>query len=67
MKLGGGRAALPIALIIFVIFFSNVAIGAAGIQPFLSDIGEAVTMGASVFFFVVGILQVEAAAKSGRH
>ncbi len=66
MKLGGGRAALPIALIIFVVFFSNVAIGGAGFQPFLGDISEALTLGAAVFFFVIGILQAEAAAKSAR-
>lgn len=58
------RIAFMIALIIFLVFFSNVAFGGLGNQPFLSDIGGAVTLFASVFAFVVGILQAEAIAKS---
>lgn len=58
------RIAFLVALLIFLVFFSNVALGGAGFPTFLSDIGEAVTLFAAVFAFVVGILQAEAAAKA---
>ncbi len=60
------RLSFSIALIVFLIFVSNVALGGAGFRPFLSDVGEAITLFVSVFAFVVGILQAEAAEKAAR-
>ena len=58
------RAAFALALIVFLVFLINVALGGAGFQTFLSDVGEAVTLFVSVFAFVVGILQAEAAERA---
>lgn len=58
------RAALAISFAVFAVFVFNVALGGAGFQTFLSDVGEAVTLFVSVFAFVVGILQAEAAARA---
>ena len=61
MKHNGGRAALWIAAVVFLIFLSNVALGGARMGTFLGDVGEAVVLFVAVVFFVVGILRAEAA------
>lgn len=61
MAVKRSRAALMIALLIFLVFFANVALGGAGFPTFLSDLGGAVTLFAAVSAFVVGILNAEAA------
>nr|WP_306268956.1 hypothetical protein [Pararhizobium sp. IMCC3301] len=48
------------SLILFVIFFTNVGIGAAGNTEFLGDVPQMLLLLASVFLFVVGILRCEA-------
>jgi hypothetical protein len=57
--LRSGTAALGLALIIFVIFFSNVAMGAARQPVFLGDVAEMLTLFAASVSFVVGVLQRE--------
>ena len=52
------------ALILFVIFAVNVALGSSGGPAFLNDVGEFLVLSATAILFVVGILQKEAAAKS---
>ena len=56
------RLALVGALIFFVIFFGNVAMGAAGQPVFLGDIAEMLLLFASALLFVVGVLFREAEA-----
>ena len=51
------------SLIVFVIYFVNVALGAFGGQTFLGDVGEMLVLFAASILFVVGILQEEAARK----
>ena len=51
------------SLIVFVIYFANVALGAFGGQTFLGDVGEMLVLFAASILFVVGILQEEAARK----
>ena len=50
------------SLVLFVIFFTNVGIGAAGNTEFLGDVPQMLLL-ASVFLFVVGILRCEARSK----
>ena len=52
------------SLILFLIFFGNVALGAFLNKAFLGDIGELLMLGASSILFVIAILKKEAAAKS---
>lgn len=59
-----GRLALWASLVIFLIFFLNVALGAMGASVFLTDVGEAVVLFVAVIFFVVAILISEARAKA---
>lgn len=59
-----GRPALFGALICFVIYFSNVAFGAAGRGVFLGDLGEMLLLFAAAVLFVAGTLTREAEAKS---
>lgn len=61
---GNGNLALLCALALFVLFFTNVATGAAGLGVFLADKAEMLTLFAAVVFFVVGILAREAAARA---
>lgn len=49
------------SLIVFVIYFANVAMGAFGGQTFLGDVGEMLVLFAASILFVVGISQEEAA------
>lgn len=57
-----GTPALAAALIGFLIFFGNVAAGAAGIGVLLGDVTEMLALFAAVILFVIGVLQRETAA-----
>lgn len=59
------RAKVPLfcALVVFLVFFTNVLLGSAGLTSFLSDVGEAVTLFVAVLFFAIGILLAEAEQK----
>ncbi len=48
---------------IFLLFFSNVIAGAAGLGVFLSDVGEMLTLFAACVCFVIAFLAYERAAK----
>lgn len=52
------------SLALFVIFFSNVAAGAAGVGVFLGDVAEMLMLLASAVLFVIGILLREASARN---
>jgi hypothetical protein len=52
------------AAVAFAIFGSNVAIGAATGNPFLSDVGEMLVLFAASALFVVAILKKEADRKN---
>ena len=57
------RLAMPAlagALVMFLIFFGNVSMGAAGQPPILGDVAEMLTLFASTLLFVVGVLALEA-------
>ncbi len=56
-----GTIALIASLICFIIYFTNVAIGAAGTAPFFGDVMEMLTLFVSAVLFVVGVLDREAA------
>lgn len=53
-------AALGTAALLFAAFFTNVAMGAAGLGVFAGDIAEMLILFASVSAFTVGVLQREA-------
>jgi hypothetical protein len=53
-----------VTCIIFLVFFSNVMAGAAGIGVFLSDVGEMLTLFAACISFVMAMLGHERSAKS---
>ncbi len=55
-----GRLALLAAGVLFVAFFSNVAVGATGQKPLLGDIQEMATLFASAVLFAVAVLLIEA-------
>jgi hypothetical protein len=56
-----GNAALALSLLIFGIFFLNVLVGGPlGRKPWMSDVGEMLTLFAAVVFFVAGTLFREA-------
>lgn len=55
---------LLLALVLFAVFFLNVALGSFGLAPFLGDVGEMVLLFAVSLAFVAGILKREAAAKN---
>lgn len=59
-----GGTALIIAAICFGVFFANVAVGAAGADPYLSPVTEMLLLFVSVASFVVGILAREATAEA---
>lgn len=63
--LGHGRPALIGSLLCFLVFFGNVALGAAGEGVFFSDVAEMLTLFAASILFVVGVLAREA-AEGGR-
>ncbi len=62
-----GRTVLAGALICFLAFFGNVALGAAGRGAPLGDIAEMLTLFAASLLFVAGVLirEAEAAARNG--
>jgi len=51
-----GNLPLILALVCFIAFFSNVALGAAGMGVVLGDVGEMLTLFVSAVLFVIGIL-----------
>ena len=51
------------SLIVFIIYFSNVAMGAFAGNSFLSDVGEMLVLFAASILFVVAILKKEADRK----
>ncbi len=57
-----GRPALLAALILFVLYFTNVVMGAAGGGAPLSDVAEMLTLFAATILFVAGVLKREAEA-----
>ena len=57
-----GTAALLAALALFLIYFANVATGAAGGAVFFTDVEEMLTLLAACICFVIGVLLREAAA-----
>jgi len=59
--------ALSLALLTFAIYFLNVLIGGPlRMKPWLSDVGEMLTLFLAVILFVTGALAREAHAKQGR-
>ncbi len=56
-----GGPALFGALLCFLAFFANVALGAAGHSVLLGDIAEMLTLFAAAILFVAGVLAREAA------
>ena len=59
--------ALTIAIILFVIFGSNVVWGAMTASPVLSDVLEMLVLFAASIAFVVSILQIEKRAAQETH
>ena len=60
-----GRIALVGALICFLVFFSSVAAGAAGLGVLFDDVPEMLTLFVAAFLFVTGVLMLETAEKRG--
>lgn len=54
-----GTICLLTALVIFLVFFSNVALSAAGSGGFFSDISEMLILLTAAIVFVVGVLARE--------
>ena len=54
---------LAASIIVFVVYFTNVALGASAGSAFLGDVGEMLVLFAAVILFVVAILQKEADRK----
>ncbi|SPH20364.1 hypothetical protein ASD8599_01100 [Ascidiaceihabitans donghaensis] len=48
------------AVIVFTVFFSNVALGAFADAAFLGDVGEMLVLSCATVLFVVAILRKEA-------
>jgi hypothetical protein len=57
---------LAISIAVFVVYFSNVALGAFADSAVLGDVGEMVVLFAAAILFVVAILQKEAERKKDR-
>ena len=55
---------LAASIIVFVIYFTNVALGAFAGNAFLGDVGEMLVLFVATILFVVAILQKEADRKS---
>lgn len=58
-----GGPPLIASLVLFTVFFSNVALGAARLGTFLGDLAQMLTLFAAAILFVVGVLARETAAK----
>ncbi len=56
-----GRMFLLGALVCFLVFFSSVAIGAAGFGVVLDDVPEMLTLLVAVLLFVAAVLMLETA------
>lgn len=54
---------LVASIFVFVLYFSNVALGAFAQASFLGDVGEMLVLFAASILFVVAILQKEADEK----
>ena len=52
---------LAASVVVFAIYFANVALGAFANSAFLSDVGEMLVLFAASILFVVAILKKEAA------
>ena len=61
-----GRLALAGALICFLVFFANVALGAAGQAAPMGDVTEMLVLFAASILFVIGVLIREAEAGAGK-
>ena len=55
-----GTLPLLAALICFIVFFTNVAMGAAKMGVFMGDVREMLMLLATAILFVIGILRREA-------
>lgn len=51
------------SVIVFIVYFTNVALGASSGSAFLGDVGEMLVLFAASILFVIAILQKEAARK----
>jgi uncharacterized membrane protein YoaK (UPF0700 family) len=54
---------LAASVVVFVVYFSNVALGAFAGNAFLGDVGEMLVLFVAAILFVVAILQKEAERK----
>ena len=52
------------SLIVFIIYFTNVALGAFANAAFLGDVGEMLVLLVATIIFVVAIIQKEADRKN---
>ncbi len=55
---------LAASIIVFVVYFANVVLGALANNAFLGDVGEMLVLFVATVLFVVAILQKEAARKN---
>jgi hypothetical protein len=55
---------LAASIFVFVIYFTNVALGAFANSAFLGDVGEMLVLFVAAILFVVAILKSEAARKN---
>jgi hypothetical protein len=55
---------LAASIAVFVVYFTNVALGAFAGSAFLGDVGEMLVLFAAAILFVVAILQKEADRKN---
>ncbi len=55
---------LAASLVVFVVYFTNVSLGAFAGSAFLGDVGEMLVLFAASILFVVAILQKEADRKN---
>lgn len=61
---GFGAACLMLSLAAFLVFFTNVGLGAARAGVFLGDVAEMLTLFAAAILFVIGVLAREADEKN---
>ena len=54
---------LAASIVVFVVFFANVALGAFADSAVLGDVGEMIVLFSASILFVVAILQSEAVQK----
>jgi len=55
---------LAASIIVFIIYFTNVALGAFANAAFLGDVGEMLVLFAASILFVIAILKKEADRKN---